>query len=433
MNNIFTIAKREFVTRAFRKKFILITVLTPVFLAVFSILVGVIMSYKDESGLRIGLIDPDNVVPDSIIKYQNLDLIRLEGEATQYKDSIGKSLAGILTFPKIVKGQHSKYKIGYLTNDRVNIDVKFSLEKFAEEYIRARNLQVAGLQQSEIDMYNEPVELESKSIDARKNTGGEVAAGIGAILGLLLYLLLTINGGMIMRSVMEEKTNRIIEVMINTVKPEQLMMGKILGVGMVGIFQVLVWLIVTPIMFGVALKFFGMEGAAVSQEMAVGGPNVSASAMSGMSTELFSQLSSINWFTLIPLFLLFFIAGYMLYASLFAAMGSTVGDDQGEGQSLVFLIIMPLIFGMYIGFSVIRAPDSPLAFWSSMIPFFSPIVMPARLAFNPPMWQVFVSLGLLIGSAIFFAWLSARIYRVGILMYGKKANLKDIRKWIFQK
>jgi ABC-2 type transport system permease protein len=144
---------------------------------------------------------------------------------------------------------------------------------------------------------------------------------------------------------------------------------------------------------------------------------------------IFSQLSAINWWMLIPLLFLFFLLGYLMYSSLFAAIGSTMGDDQGEGQSLTFLVIMPLLFGFYISISAIKAPNSSLAVWSSQIPFFSPIVMPVRLAFDPPGWQIATSLFILSLSALFFAWLSSRIYRVGILMYGKKASFSDLRKW----
>lgn len=403
--------------------------MAPLLLAIFAGVASLIMSYEDTSKVRIVLVDPGNLVPDSLMTYKNFDFFRSKSNWETYKDSIGKSVDGILTFPTFDPNSNQKYHTQYLSGDKLNLSIKSDLESFANEVIRSRYYQISGLNAAEIERLKSPAEIDAISVKSGEKTGGELAAAIGAIVGFLLYLLLTINGSMIMRSVMEEKINRIVEVMINTVKPFDLMMGKILGVGFVGIFQVVIWMIITPIMTTLAIQLFGGDAQAISGS----GGQIPADVSQSVTAEIWAQLAGINWGLFIPLFIVYFILGYLMYASLFAAIGSTMGDDLGEGQSLVMVVIMPLIIGMYISFSVIKSPDSPLAFWGSMIPFFSPIVMPARLAFNPPLWQIAISLAILIGSAIFFAWLSGRIYRVGILMYGKKANLKEMIKWLGQK
>ena len=281
-----------------------------------------------------------------------------------------------------------------------------------------------------MDDIDQPIHLLEENISGKKESGSEVAAVIGGIFGFFLYLLLTINGSMIMRSVMEEKTNRIIEVMISTVTPKQLMFGKIIGVGLVGLFQILIWCITTPL-FIFLITFLFAGDMDMSGMMATGatGEVVQTQVANSFMGDIIGQLQAVQWWVLIPTIFLFFLLGYLMYSSMFAAIGSTMGDDQGEGQSLTFLVIMPLLFGFYISMAAISSPNSSMAVWSSIIPLFSPIVMPVRLAFDPPVWQIVTSLISLALSSWFFAWLSARIYRVGILMYGKKATFKDMVRW----
>ena len=429
MSNILIITKREFVSRAFKKKFIIITLLAPLLIAIFSALAGYLISYEDKSELTIGLLDQAGVIPDTVMNYQNIHLQHINSaELAQYRDSIGHSIAGILMFRDSVDNLNKDYKVEYLADGQVSLTVRMNLENLAYAYVRMKMLQKHNLGADELQRFSNPVALETKSIDTSKDTGSEVAAVLGGVTGLLLYLLLIINGSMIMKSVMEEKTNRIIEVMINTVRPIDLMMGKIIGVGLVGIFQVLIWLIMTPLTIALIVTLFG--GGFSTEMISPEGAAMASQVQSSMYSEIMSQVAAINWFMVIPLFLVFFFLGYLMYAAMFAAIGSTIGDDLSDSQSLTFIVIMPLILAIYMAFSVIRSPDSPLAFWCSIIPFFSPIVMPARLAFNPPVWQIILSLVILLASTYLFAWLSAKIYRIGILMYGKKATLKDLSKWL---
>jgi ABC-2 type transport system permease protein len=240
------------------------------------------------------------------------------------------------------------------------------------------------------------------------------------------------QGMMVMRSVMEEKMTRIVEVMLSSVKPIQLMMGKIIGVGAVGLTQLIIWLLFIPFIGVITSLFFGInifQSRVQTPEMQHAMKQASAV---GVET-IMGELGQISWWYILPVFLILFILGYFLYASLCAAIGSAVGDDQAESQQLILPITLLIIMGLYIAIAAIRAPHSQLAVVSSFIPFFAPIVMAARLAFDPPVWQVALSIIILIASCYILAFAAAKIYRTGILMYGKKASFKEIGKWIFSK
>lgn len=243
-------------------------------------------------------------------------------------------------------------------------------------------------------------------------------------------MILIFYGTMIMRSVMEEKTNRIVEVIISSVKPFQLMMGKILGVSAVGMTQMVIWIGLTIGLTAIAGIFLPMDAADMQNSM---GPmqQVQPDEALVQLNETLDLIKSQNWSFIIPMFLFFFLGGYFIYSSMFAAIGSAMGDDMGESQSLTIVAMFPIIISVIVLAPVIENPTSSLAFWMSIIPLFSPVIMPARIAFEPPIWEIILSMVLLAGTSIFFVWLSGRIYRVGILMYGKKGTLKELGKWIF--
>ena len=249
---------------------------------------------------------------------------------------------------------------------------------------------------------------------------------------MLIYFVIFAYGGMVMRSVMEEKTNRIVEVLVSSVKPFELMLGKILGVGAVGLTQFAIWAVTFPLIYlGMGLLFADkLQGM---QESMDAGTTADAEAQAETIIMALNSLESFNFTYIIGMLLIFFLLGYFLYASLFAAVGAAMGDDSGEGQSLNLIVSLPIIIGFYLGISVINNPGSNMAVWSSLIPLFSPIIMPVRIIFDPPSWQVILSVVILLVSCIFFIWLSGRIYRVGILMYGKKTTLKEFVQWIFRK
>ncbi|HQN57862.1 MAG TPA: ABC transporter permease [Saprospiraceae bacterium] len=430
MNKTLIVAKREFATRALKKKFLLITLFMPLIIAIFSGSVGFIMSYKGNSGTPILLVDPNKIIPESSDSWDNLTFTRIDYNEEVIKKELEGNFKAAIVLPEISSNLSEQYSPAMWTVKRLDLQTKASIEKFIQVSIKNKKLELLGLDKNKLDDIDQPIHLLEENISGKKESGSEVAAVIGGIFGFFLYLLLTINGSMIMRSVMEEKTNRIIEVMISTVTPKQLMFGKIIGVGLVGLFQILIWCITTPL-FIFLITFLFAGDMDMSGMMATGatGEVVQTQVANSFMGDIIGQLQAVQWWVLIPTIFLFFLLGYLMYSSMFAAIGSTMGDDQGEGQSLTFLVIMPLLFGFYISMAAISSPNSSMAVWSSIIPLFSPIVMPVRLAFDPPVWQIVTSLISLALSSWFFAWLSARIYRVGILMYGKKATFKDMVRW----
>ncbi|MEM9822698.1 MAG: ABC transporter permease, partial [Bacteroidota bacterium] len=293
-----------------------------------------------------------------------------------------------------------------------------------------------GFDKDELDGLRTKVTLNPEPLDESEEDESSMAAVIavmmGGIMGFLMYITIFVYGMMVMRSVMEEKTNRIVEVMISSVRPFQLMMGKILGVGAVALTQIAIWAVLIPSLSMVVQLIFGVSSTS-NLETAANNMPVDQEEVSFAISQVLGELAAQNWWLIIPVFILFFLGGYLLYSSMFAAIGSAMGDEMGEGQILTIPIFIPVIIAFYIMTVAIRAPHSSLAVWSSIFPFFSPIVMPARLAFDPPLWQIALSVISLLATSLFFVWLSGRIYRVGILMYGKKVSFKELGKWMFYK
>ncbi|MBK7935631.1 MAG: ABC transporter permease [Lewinellaceae bacterium] len=248
----------------------------------------------------------------------------------------------------------------------------------------------------------------------------------------LMFMMVLVYGQMVMRSVMEEKTSRIVEVMMSSVKPFELMLGKILGTGAVGLTQMIIWVVLSGAVTFLIPLVMGFDAS--SMPTPANTPQIDPEQMQGEGIRIMAELSKQNWPLIVFSFIIFFLGGYFIYASMFAAIGSAMGDDLGEGQSLVLPVTIPLSLAFYIvSMAGWRNPDSGLMVFASMFPLFSPIAMPFRMAFNPPWWQVALSLTLVVLAAFFFVWLAGRIYRVGILLYGKKVTLKEIGKWLFYK
>ena len=301
--------------------------------------------------------------------------------------------------------------------------------------IRNFKIKELNLDKKELDALETSVDIDPEPIidgekDQSKHTN-VVAAAIGGFMGFIMYLAVFIYGMMVMRSVMEEKTNRIVEVMISTVKPFELMLGKIIGVGGVGLTQLAVWAILIPIIQIIASMFWGIDTSDINQ-LSMDQAGLDQEDVMGEFSMIMSEIANQNWWSIIPLFLFYFLGGYLLYASLFAAVGSAIGDDMTEGQALTIPITIPVAIAFYIMIVTVQSPNSNLAIFSSIFPLFSPIVMPARLAFEPPIWQMILSIVMLIGTCLFFTWVAGRIYRIGILMYGKKASFKELFRWFFK-
>ena len=439
MNNLGLIIRREYLTRITKRTFILATLLTPFIFALFFAVVALIFSYESDDTRKIAVIDEGNILKKVIKDEKNLYFKFIDEDLETFKANFDKEkYDGILQIPPITDVMKQKHTIYYYADDQPSLDIEVLIRQRISSAVRDYKIDELNFERSELEALNtsvilEPEPLSEKGEDATRLTGA-IAAFLGMIMGFIMYLTVFIYGMMVMRSVMEEKTSRIVEVMISSVKPFELMLGKILGVGAVGLTQVAVWSVLIPSLIFLVQIIFGIDPSAYQMSgPGIETPEFDPDDMEAMAALAMSELSNINWWVILPLFILYFLGGYFLYSSLFAAVGSAIGDDLGEGQSLTIPITIPVILALYIMIAAVQAPNSSLAIGSSMFPLFSPIVMPARLAFNPPVWEVVLSLSLLIGTALFFVWLSGRIYRVGILMYGKKSGLKELAKWIFYK
>lgn len=434
MNKLGLIIRREYLTRVTRRSFILATLLTPLGFAVFFVVVGLIFSYESDDSQRIAIVDQGNILNKSIKDDENLYFKFVNDNLETLRDDFEDSdYDGIVVLPEITNLLDKTYTFYYYSDKQPTLDVETLIQSRIRSSIRDYKIEQLQLDRQQLEALDTRVELDPEPIDpegddASKLTGA-IAAGIGSIMGIIMYFVVFIYGMMVMRSVMEEKTNRIVEVMISSVRPFQLMLGKIIGVGAVGLTQVAIWAILIPLTSMLVNLFFGFDTS--QMDSAAAASEVNTDDMESMIMLAMNEISSQNWLLIFPLFVIYFLGGYFLYSSLFAAVGSAMGDDLGEGQSLTLPITIPVIIAFYIMIVAIQAPNSSLAVWSSIFPLFSPIVMPARLAFDPPVWEILLSVALLIATAIFFVWLSGRIYRVGILMYGKKVNLKELSKWIF--
>jgi ABC-2 type transport system permease protein len=439
MNKLWLIIKREYLTRVKRRAFIVATLLTPLAFALFFVVVGIIFQYESDDSRRIAIIDESNVLKRTIKDEKNLYFKFVDAELEVLRENFEEfDYDGILVIPKIQDLLSRNYNIFYYSDKQPSLDIESLIRERVREGLRDYKIEALQIDPKQLEALNIRVDLNPKPIKDTGKSGSRltsaVAAGIGAVMGVIMYIVVFIYGMMVMRSVMEEKTSRIVEVMISSVRPFQLMLGKIVGVGAVGLTQVAIWAILIPLVVFIATLFFGFDSSrqmelAQSSAAAEFNPD-DAEAMIALAIE---EFRSLNWWLILPLFVFYFLGGYFLYSSLFAAVGSAMGDDLGEGQSLTIPITIPVVLAFYIMIVSIEAPNSSLASWSSMFPLFSPIVMPARLAFQPPLWEIALSVVLLAATAIFFVWLSGRIYRVGILLYGKKVTLKELGKWMFYK
>jgi len=446
MNKLLLIIKREYLTRVTRKSFILATLLTPLAFALFFVVVTVIFSYQSDDVKTIVIKDEGNllekVMADSKGLFFTFSNENLEELKARYNN---KEFSGILVIPYVENPDVKRLVVQYYADDQLDPEGMLKLKTELEKRLRNFQIKRLGLDEATLSKIDMTVSIDPDQVNRKEGAKEDekaftsltsmVAAGIGGIMGVIMYLMVFINGSMVMRSVMEEKTNRIVEVMISSVKPFQLMLGKIIGVGAVGLSQFVIWAILIPVLaIGISLVM-GVnteQAMAMQQSGAMGGP--AAMDSSGLDPAmLIMEIQRMNWWLILSMFVVFFVGGFFIYSSLFAAVGSAIGDDIGEGQSLTLPITIPVILAFYIMIVAIRSPNSSLAVWSSIFPLFSPIVMPARMAFNPPVWQIALSVVLLIGTSLFFVWVSGRIYRIGILMYGKKASFKELSKWLFRK
>jgi ABC-2 type transport system permease protein len=444
MNKIPIIIAREYIIRVRKKSFIIMSILGPLLFAAMMIIPAWLAQVEETDVKRIAIADSShlfrNVIPETeYLKFDYLDNVRVNDLKGNFK-SMG--YYGVLYISHIVT--YDPNSVILYSDKQPSLATKMHISKYLEEYIRDQKLKTYNIENLDEILKGvkttinvRTIKLSEEGEEKESSTG--IMMAVGYICGILMYMFLIFCGTMVMRGVVEEKTSRIIEVIISSVKPFQLMFGKIVGIAMVGLTQLLIWIISTFILVSIAQAVFFPEfnmtptEQVISQDIMTATP--SEGEQVGSSEEMdqlraaLSTLKNVNFAVIILTFLFYFLGGYLLYASFFAAVGAAV-DSETDTQQFVFPILLPLILGIIVLFSITNNPDSPIAFWFSIIPFTSPIVMMARIPFGVPWPEFFLSAGLLIAFFMGSTWLAGKIYRTGILMYGKKATLKEMLKWV---
>jgi len=442
MNKTWLITRREYFTRVRNKTFLLSTFLLPLMIIIF-IVGSVLIASQGHSRHRIAVMDAngyfkDYLKSDSAISFGfSADL-----DSANY---VEKGYTGVLVIPVLPEGQKTIYRLKY--KKQMGLTAAADLEGRIDNAIVDHMIyQKTNISRAMLDSIRKSSNIamlktyeDHGKVSKASSQGASTA--VGYVSGILIYMLTFIYGAAVMRGVMEEKTNRIAEVIVSSVKPFQLMMGKITGIGAVGLTQFLLWVI-----FLSGLLIFAQmliphdvlkEVQQLQQANAMGTPSAtSASETAQKVYQASGFLNAPNWGLILVCFLFYFIGGYLFYSALFAAVGSAVNEDVQEAQSLMLPITMPVIFSFFIMTIAVQDPGGQLATWASIIPFSSPIVMMARIPFGVPgtvpWWQLGLSMALLVAGFIFTVWMAGKIYRTGILLYGKKPTWKTMWKWAFK-
>jgi len=435
MNKIWIIISREYRTRVRNKTFLLSTFLFPIIIVLF-IVGSTFLAFKSKNKSRIAVINDPGYLQKNLDSDSSFVIFEFPNDVTSanYQE---KGYAGILK----VNADTAAKKYVIESKKSLGIETMGFIERQMKKAVEYKLLQERNINRQLLDSINKASKdaaVIANELDTGKEINNKMPYIIGFGCGIIIYITMFIFGAMVMRGVMEEKTNRIAEVIVSSVKPFQLMMGKIIGIAAVGLTQMLLWIIFLMLLVNLLPLFISsgtleqMQQMQQAQQSLPGGSNNTVAIQIMSATDTF--VNDVNWWLIIPCFLFYFLGGYLFYAALFASVGSVINEDPQEAQSLMLPIMMPIIFAFIILSTSIENPDSPMAFWGSMIPFTSPIVMMGRIAKGVPevvpWWQLFLSMALLVAGFIFTTWFAGKIYRTGILLYGKKATWREMIKWI---
>ena len=448
LHRINIIIGREYLNRVKKKSFLIVTFLVPVLFAALCMLPALIINGLNEESKTLAVVDESSVVMPYL----------QDSELVSYKDCTGRSveelkaelgesdydailaISPLDTVARTVSAEIFSLKpLGIELGEIVNSRINDAIEAYRISTYDIEDLKVI------MEEVKADVKLRSYTLDEEgKETINEsgVFMIVSMVLGMIIYMFIVIFGGMVMSSVIEEKSSRVVEVLVSSVKATELMFGKIIGIALVAITQFLLWVVLTAAIIGIVGSIAGPSlladaDPATMVQMSAGVDTAQAEAIASAMSEpgemsvILTTLKNMPIATILVCFLVFFVFGYMLYASLFAAIGSAV-ENEGDTQQLQIPVTIPILIGFFIAIYAFKAPESPLVFWGSMIPFTSPIVMLARLPYGVPAWEIIVSIVLLIATVVLCAWISAKIYRVGILVFGKKSTFKDLWKWFKQ-
>lgn len=436
MSIISLIIKREFIAKVRNKSFIVMTFLSPLLFVGIAVFVGYLSSMKadvkrvaihDETGLFVNEFKSLNSKNGEYI-YHDLSLIDIKF----LKDSItNESYEGLIYIPKVSNDKDLENKIQFISNESPSISFIENIQDIVAKKLTKENLEKVKLDTLAIKNAQAQVNISLSKASGEESIKGlnEIKIAIGGAFGYLIMMFIVIYGNMVMRSVIEEKTNRIVEIIISSVKPFQLMMGKIIGTSLAGLLQFFIWTIIGLALMVSASTFLGVDAS----PMAKIPPEIihnTQQELTGTAQMYIEELWNLPIATILISFVIYFIGGYFLYSSFYASIGAAV-DSETDSQQFLLPIIMPLILAVYIGFfTVINNPHGTVAIVFSMIPLTSPIVMLMRIPFGVPWWQIVISVTLLFSAFLLVVWFAAKIYRVGILMYGKKPTWKELYKWL---
>jgi len=442
MNKILLVARREFLSRVQKKTFLLTTIGVPLLIAAFYAAL-IYFQLKSTDHFTIAVLDEANVLSGKLENKKNEIIFQfVQSDTTTLKNKLeNHTYEAYIYIPAsfdITRGDSVELRSGKTLGMLTREDIERTIGKVLEEK-RLLMLNISKAQIDSIQKQKDPIKF--TSVTGKKETGSKVGISylVGMISGFLIYIILFVYGTMVMRGVMEEKVSRIAEVIVSSVKPFQLMMGKITGIGGVGLVQFLIWIVlVFGIQFALPLIFPELSTSVQQQPVPSAGAQAATAVQnSGGMNSIMEALQTINFPLIIGCFIFYFLGGYFLYSSLFAAVGSAVNEDPQDAQSLLFPIMMPIIFAIVIMTKAVNDPNSSLAIFGSLFPFTSPIVMMARIAYGIPdgvsVIQLIISMLLLIGTFLATTWVAAKIYRTGILLYGKKITWKEMLKWTFRK
>ena len=438
MRNIYLVIRREYLVRVKKKSFLIMTILAPIlFVGLYAAVIWIAVGSVDLKTVQV--VDESNLFKNEFKNTESLKFDYLSSSIDSAKNQFQKSGANALVYiPKDVIQEPKSVRIYAAKN--VSMDLKSSIENVIEKQIEEIKLSEAGithkiLEDSRVNVKSETISL---SDEGEKTSSSAAATAIGGVCAFLIYMSVFIYGTQVMRGITEEKTNRIVEVIISSVKPYQLMMGKIIGVALVGLTQFILWITLTISLSSVATAVLSdrmpQDSKAMVKEMQMNAPagGMPGSTVQNPVAEILGAVNSLNIPLILGCFLFYYLGGYLFYSALFGAVGAAV-DNDADTQQFMLPITLPIIFSFVFAQFVLRDPDGSLAFWTSIIPFTSPIVMMVRIPFGVPAWEIALSMVLLVAGFMGTIWMAARIYRVGILMYGKKVTYKELAKWIFYK
>lgn len=453
LRNINTIISREYMTRVRKKSFLLTTFLVPILFAAICILPSVIMFMAKDTGKHVGVVDQSGIVMPYLVDTEDIDYTDY---STQSPDSVKASFKDLgldaLVVVSPVDHENRTVSVVSYSSKPMSMDMKETITAKVDNAVEDYRISLydMGDLKGIMESIESDISIATYTLDEsgeEKISSSEVYMVISMLMSIIIYMFIAMFSGMVMQSVIEEKSSRVVEVLVSSVKATELMFGKIIGVACVALTQFFLWIVLTLILVGGFSAFVGFDSimgdpAQTEQMMQMSGMasvgGVSAEEMMAMTQEksemgaILTTLKEIDWLMMIVAFVIYFALGYLLYASLFAAIGSAV-ENEADTNQLQMPITVPLMLAFFIALYAFNAPDSPVVWWGSMIPLTSPIVMLARIPFGVPVWELGLSVALLVATFVACGWVSAKIYKIGILMFGKKTTFKDLWKWLRMK